>query len=330
MSKKRVISGMRPTGTMHLGNLEGALRNWVKLQNEGQYECFYFVADWHALTTDFEDTTMIEENTIEMVIDWLSAGLDPNKSIIFRQSLVKEVAELYLLLSMVTPVGWLERNPTYKEMIEELHLKAEQKVYGFLGYPVLQAADILIYKGNVVPVGEDQLAHLNLSKDIAERFNHLYGKVFELPEPKLTTTPRILGIDGRKMSKSYNNYISISASEDEIYKKVESMFTDPKRAKATDAGHPEGCVVYSCHEVYNTENARQIKDDCVNGRVGCVACKKDLAKHLCIALEPIRAKRKELEANPQWIKDILEEGSNKARRLAQETLIEVRKAMKMP
>jgi len=329
MSKKRVLSGMRPTGTMHLGNLEGALRNWVKLQDKGEYECLYFVADWHALTTDFEDTSMIEDNTIEMVIDWLSAGLDPNKSIIFRQSLVKEVSELHLLLSMITPVGWLERNPTYKEMIKELHLKPEQKVYGFLGYPVLQAADILVYKGNVVPVGEDQLSHLNLSKDIAERFNYLYGNIFELPEPKLTQSARIPGIDGKKMSKSCNNHIPISASEDEIYKNVESMFTDPTRAKATDVGHPEGCVVYALHEVYNLENAMQIRNDCVNGRVGCVDCKKDLAKHLCIALEPIRAKRKELDTNPQWIKEILEEGSNKARRLAQETLKEVRKAMKM-
>lgn len=328
MEKKRILSGMRPTGKLHLGNLHGALANWVELQNKG-YDCFYFVADWHALTSDYADTGAIRENSFDMVIDWLSVGLDPQKSTLFVQSAVKEHAELFLLFSMITPLPWLERNPTYKEMKTELADK-DLSTFGFLGYPVLQAADILMYKAFGVPVGVDQLPHIELTREIARRFNHLYREVFPIPEPLLAEVPKLLGVDGRKMSKSYDNAIYLSDRGNELKKKVESMFTDPQRMRKTDAGNPEICNVFTFHGIYSApEEVDQINRDCRVAAIGCVECKRRLYAKLSESLKPVHDKQDYYRSNPGEVKHIIEEGNKKARAIASATMTEVRDAVKI-
>ena len=326
VEKRRILSGMRPTGRLHLGNYHGALVNWLQLQE--QYECFFFVADWHALTTDYANPDFIKQNTYEMIIDWLSVGLNPEKCTIFVQSQVKEHAELYLLLGMITPLPWLERNPTYKEIQAELHQK-DLATYGFLGYPVLQAADIIIYRAHGVPVGKDQLPHVELTREIARRFNYLYKQsVFPIPEPLLTDTPLLPGLDNRKMSKSYDNCIYISESNEETRKKVSQMYTDPKRARRSDPGTPETCPVYAYHKLYNNpERIESIAVECKRAGIGCVECKKEMAEKLLEALGPIREKREYYEKNPKEVKRIMEEGTNRAREEAQKTMQVVRRAL---
>jgi len=317
---------MRPTGALHLGNYFGALENWVKLQDE--YECYFFVADWHALTTGYEDTSQIKNNINDLVIDWLSAGLDPEKCVIFLQSSIKEHAELHLLFSMTTPLSWLLRCPTYKDQINQLKDK-NITTYGFLGYPCLQAADILIYKAGFVPVGEDQLPHLELTREIARRFNYLFGEVFPEPQAILTKAKVLPGTDGRKMSKSYGNTIALSDSPDTIRKKVSSMITDPARIRKDDPGHPEVCTVFSFHKVFNENEVPEIEQHCRGGKIGCVQCKKNLADKMVEHLEPIYEKRQKIVENPSIVKEILADGNEKARKVAQKTLEEVRKAMKI-
>jgi len=325
--KKRILSGMRPTGPLHLGNLHGALANWVKMQE--QYDCFFFIADWHALTSDYEDTASISGYIHNMLIDWLSAGLSPEKSTLFIQSHIKEHAELFLILSMITPVPWLERNPTYKDQIVQLSNK-DLSTFGFLGYPVLQAADIIIYKAHGVPVGVDQVPHVEITREIARRFNYFYGNVFPEPESILTETPKILGIDRRKMSKSYNNAIYFSDSPDEIAASVSKMLTDPQRARKSDPGDPDVCNVYEFHKFYSdSKTVDRINEECRTAKIGCVECKKIMAQNLIKALEPMREKREYYEARPQLVDDIIREGCDKARRVARRTMAEVREAVKL-
>lgn len=328
ISMKGVIfSGMRPTGKLHLGNYFGALDNWIKLQDE--YQCFFGVVDWHALTTGFENTEMMEDNIIEMVIDWLSAGIDPEKSTLLIQSHVPEHAELHLLLSMITPLSWLERNPVVKEQVRDLDLK-ENMGYGLLGYPVLMAADILIYKASVVPVGEDQSPHIELTREIGRRFNSLYHNVFTIPEIKLSPTPKILGTDGRKMSKSLKNNINISDSPEIIKTKVMSMITDPEKIRLSDKGHPEICVVFDYHRIFNNKKELpEIEQKCRNAQLGCVACKNCLAEILSKSLQSFREKRRYYENNKQLVWDVINKGSLEARKVTQITLAEVKKAMKI-
>jgi tryptophanyl-tRNA synthetase len=325
--KKRILSGMRPTGPLHLGNLHGALANWVKMQE--QYDCFFFIADWHALTSDYEDTGSISGYIHNMLIDWLSAGLSPEKSTLFIQSHIKEHAELFLILSMITPVPWLERNPTYKDQIVQLSNK-DLSTFGFLGYPVLQAADIIIYKAHGVPVGVDQVPHVEITREIARRFNYFYGNVFPEPESILTETPKILGIDRRKMSKSYNNAIYFSDSPDEIAASVSRMLTDPQRARKSDPGDPDVCNVYEFHKFYSdTKTVDRINQECRTAKIGCVECKKIMAQNLIKALEPMREKREYYEARPQLVDDIIKDGCAKARRVARRTMAEVRAAINL-
>ncbi|MBW1753944.1 MAG: tryptophan--tRNA ligase [Deltaproteobacteria bacterium] len=325
--KKRILSGMRPTGPLHIGNLHGALANWVEMQQE--YDCFYFIADWHALTSDYENPDSISGYIREMTIDWLSTGLSPDKSTLFVQSHVKEHAELYLILSMITPVPWLERNPTYKDQIVQLSSR-DLSTFGFLGYPVLQAADIIMYKAYGVPVGVDQVPHVEITREIARRFNYFYGKVFPEPEAILTETPKILGIDGRKMSKSYDNAIYLSESSDEIAAKAAQMFTDPQRARRSDPGNPEVCNVFEFHKLYSDkETVDKIDHECRRAQIGCVECKQIMADSLIKALEPIREKREYYLARPQLVEDIINEGGNKARNVARQTMTEVRAALKL-
>ena len=321
-----IFSGMRPTGKLHLGNYLGALENWVKLQNE--YHCFFGVVDYHALTTGFNNTGALKENIREMLIDWLSAGIDPQKSNILIQSYVPEHAELHLLFSMITPLPWLERNPVLKEQVRDLDLK-ENIGYGLLGYPVLMASDILIYKSNAVPVGEDQVHHVELAREIARRFNGLYEEIFPLPQVKLTEIPRVPGIDGKRMSKSLGNTIYISDSSDNIKTKVMSMVTDPEKIKLKDPGHPEICSVFSYHQIFNKDQTSEIESDCKNGQLGCVRCKKILGEALKNKFESFREKRIKYEKNPKLIEDIVAEGSKKARIVAKETLLQAKEAMKM-
>ncbi|MFQ5777158.1 MAG: tryptophan--tRNA ligase [Terriglobia bacterium] len=323
-AKKRVLSGMRPTGKLHLGHLVGALENWVKLQE--QYQCYFFVADWHALTTDYADTRELTDNAIQMVIDWLAAGLDPQKATFFLQSRVPEHAELHLLFSMVTPLGWLERVPSYKEQREQIRDK-DLGTYGFLGYPVLQAADILIYRAHYVPVGEDQAAHVELTREIARRFNSFYGKV--LPEPKvlLTPTSKLPGLDGRKMSKSYSNVIELGDPPEAIRQKVSTMLTDPQRVYRTDPGRPEICPVFGYHRRYSTPDViAQVDRECRTAQIGCVDCKHLMVDHLLPVLEPIHERRRAYEQDPQAVWNILVTGSKKAQRAARATLRRVRQA----
>lgn len=327
MAKKRVLSGMQPSGLMHLGNLMGALDNWRKLQD--QYECYYFIADWHALTTNYADTSQIRRYVREMVIDWLAAGLDPEKSVIFRQSLVPEHAVLHVLLSMSTPLPWLERVPTYKEKIEQVRDK-DLHTYGFLGYPVLQAADILIYKANFVPVGIDQLPHLELTREICRRFNTFYGEVFPEPQPLMTEYPRLPGTDGRKMSKSYNNTINLSGTPEEITKKIMHMVTDPARIRRQDPGNPDVCPVFALDRIFTPKSWQDYIDvECRRAGVGCVDDKKELLKHLLAYLKPIQERRRELSARPEKVNEIIQEGSKRARKVAQQVLAEVNEAMKL-
>ncbi len=387
----RVLSGMRPTGKLHLGHYFGVIKNWVKLQEE--HETFYMVADWHALTTGYKRVEEIPQNIEDMLIDWLTLGIDPKKSVVFQQSKVKEHAELFLIFSMITPKSWLEWNPTYKdtkynllriadlslmfkggirdhvktlvaklpykvedldaleellldtisdalitalfegyldkEMFKELNVSKrdfyDTDTYGFLGYPVLQAVDILIYKAQAVPVGEDQLPHIELSREIARRFNHLYGETFPEPQAILTETPRLPGTDGRKMSKSYNNAIYFADSEEEVKKKVMSFYTDPQKLRRGDPGRPEICPVFFYHKIFSpSERTQEIERECKSGRLGCVDCKKIMLEGLETFLKPIREKREQVAKDRELLIHILEEGSEKARQIAKETMEEVR------
>jgi len=325
--KKRILSGMRPTGPLHLGNLHGALSNWIELQE--QYDCFFFIADWHALTSDYEDTSSIAANVRNMMIDWLSVGLSPEKCTMFVQSHIKEHAELFLILSMITPVPWLSRNPTYKDQIVQLSNK-DLSTFGFLGYPVLQAADIIIYKAFGVPVGMDQVPHVEITREIARRFNYLYGKVFPEPEAILTKTPKILGLDRRKMSKSYDNAIYLFEKPDDISSKVSKMITDPQRARKNDPGNPEVCNVFEFHKLYSDKTTvNTVNKECRTAGIGCVECKKMMAKNLIKALEPIRGKREYYEGKPELLDEIIMEGNSKARKIAQQTMEEVRSVVKV-
>jgi len=324
MTKKRILSGMRPTGKLHLGHLVGALDNWVKLQQE--CECFFMVADWHALMSEYSRPSDIQINILDNVADWISCGINSKKSTIFIQSEVKEHLELYMILSCLVPLGWLERCPTYKEQLKELD-KKDINTYGFLGYPVLQAADILLYKADGVPVGEDQLPHLELTREIGRRFNHLYKDVFKDPQAILTQVPRLFGLDGRKMSKSYGNTLNLSDTEKSIREKVGMMFTDPKRIKFTDPGHPKECNVYSYYNVFSSSITDEVFNWCTNSTVGCTECKKRLADILLKKLFPIQEKREELLKEKSTIKKILKEGAEKASEVASSTLGEVKKAM---
>lgn len=329
MTKKRILSGMRPTGVLHLGNLHGALKNWIDLQNSGDYECYYFVADWHALTSEYNNTDMIRENIINMVIDWLSVGLDPLKSTLFIQSSIKEHAELFLILSMITPLPWLERNPTYKEMKEELSEK-DLSTFGFLGYPVLQAADIIMYKAYGVPVGVDQLPHVELTREIARRFNFLYREIFPIPEPLLTDVPKMLGIDGRKMSKSYNNSIYISDRGNDLRAKIESMFTDPQRMRKKDPGRPELCNVYAFHNIYSpAEDVKEIFVECKRAGIGCTDCKKSLADQIIKGMQQIHERQDYFRGHIDEVRNIIEDGNVRATRIAHATMDEVREAVKI-
>lgn len=337
-SAKRILSGCRPTGRLHLGHLLGALRNWIRLQDEAR--CFFFVADWHALTTGYQETSGIRSATAEMVLDWLAAGLDPEKAVIFQQSAVKEHAELFLLLAMTVPTPWLLRNPTIKEQAKELGLvetEADDETaltqinYGLLGYPVLQAADILLYKADGVPVGVDQVPHLEITREIARRFNRIYGEVFPEPEALLTEAPKILGTDGRKMSKSYNNAVYLSDSPQEIDAKLTRMMTDPRRVRRTDPGEPNDCPAFtSLHRIYCTpDEIEYVMQGCRTAGIGCVECKRVMIKHVIADVEPIRARRAELEKQPDTVADVLATGNRRAREIASATMAEVREAMKL-
>lgn len=323
--KKRVLSGMRPTGKLHLGHLAGALKNWVELQ--ARYECFYMVADYHAFMSEYENPTDIKENIIECVVDWIACGIDPNKSVIFVQSHVPEHLELGMILSTITPLSWLERCPTYKEQLREIKGR-DLATYAFLGYPVLQAADILVYKANAVPVGEDQLPHLELTREIVRRFQHLYkARVFPEPDAILTESPRLLGIDNRKMSKSYGNTIALSDSTDVIRKKVMAMVTDPARIRKEDTGHPEVCNVYSYYKVFFSDFSETVAKECKTAKIGCVEDKTRLAEYIIEMLRPIQKRRKKLLKDKKHLEAILAKGAKQAKTVAQQTLREVKKAV---
>ena len=325
--KKRLLSGMRPTGPLHLGNYHGALANWVRLQDP--YDCFFFVADWHALTSDYEKPDFIRGYTTEILLDWLSAGLTPEKSTLFIQSRVKEHAELFLILSMITPVPWLERNPTYKDQIDQLNHK-DLSTFGFLGYPVLQAADIIMYKPYGVPVGVDQAPHVEITREIARRFNYFYGPVFPEPEVILTETPKLLGTDRRKMSKSYGNAIFLSDPPETVAAKVGAMITDPQRMRKSDPGNPDVCNVYDFHKLYSPpEVTAEVNRRCRTADIGCVECKKLMAGHLNAFLDPIRERRRFYLERPGLVEEIITAGSDKARQTARRTLEEVRAAVKL-
>jgi len=327
MNKKIVLSGSRPTGNIHLGNYFGALENWVRLQDE--YDCHFFIADWHALTTGYDDTVQLRENTIGLMADFLSCGLDPDKSTLFLQSEVTVHAELFLLLGMNTPLSWLERCPTYKDMMANMGDK-DIATYGFLGYPTLQAADILIYKADFVPVGEDQIPHLEITRELARRFNYIYGKeVFPEPQPLLTKSKVLPGTDGRKMSKSYNNTIALADSPDDVKKKVMNMITDPARIRKDDPGHPEICTVFAFHKVFNESSVPDIEQQCKGGCIGCVACKKLLQEKIECFHTPIYDRRQSLLSNKSHLIEIIHEGSAKARIKAEATMAEVREAVRI-
>jgi tryptophanyl-tRNA synthetase len=346
----RVLSGMRPTGKLHLGHYVGALENWIRLQSD--YECFFFVADWHALTTDYADTSNVKQNTLEMALDWLACGLDPEKATLFIQSHVMEHAELHLLLSLITPLGWLERVPTYKEQRENIKDK-DLSTYGFLGYPLLQSADILIYQADYVPVGEDQVPHVELTREVARRFNQFYclprpKRVFGLkpgdskgqlvsyettevlpePQPLLTPAARLPGTDGRKMSKSYGNALLLTDPEPVIRQKLKTMVTDPARMRRTDAGNPDICPVGDLHKIFSDrETIDKVWPGCKTAGIGCIECKKWAADGVWKVIEPIQERRRKFEANPRLAWDILESGSANARKIAASTMNEVREAM---
>lgn len=324
--KKRILSGMRPTGKLHLGHLVGALSNWVKLQDD--YECFYMAADWHALMSEYEDPAHMRENVFEMVRDFVASGIDPERSVIFAQSHVPEHLELFMIFSDITPLPWVERVPTYKEQLREVKGR-DLATYGFLGYPVLQAADIAVYKANAVPVGVDQVPHLELTREIVRRFNSLYKKeLFPEPEPILTNVPKLLGLDNRKMSKSYDNYIALSDEPQVIEKKISKMITDPKRVRLTDKGHPSICNVFSYFSTFTSQdNGNRVREWCELARVGCVQCKRELAKAVIDHLEPIRRKRAALSDSD--IEQILASGARRARKVAKDTIAEVKRLVNL-
>jgi len=325
MNKERVLSGMQSSGKVHIGNLIGALSNWVKLQDK--YDCYYFVADWHSLTTGYAEPSSIKESTKDLLVNFLAAGLDPEKCTIFIQSRILEHAELHLLLSMITPLGWLERVPTYKEKQQELK-ERDLSNYGFLGYPLLQTADIIIYRAKYVPVGIDQVPHLEISREIARRFNYLYREIFPEPEALLTEFPKVPGIDGRKMSKSYDNAIYLSDSPKEVEQKIRTMVTDPARVKRTDIGDPELSPVYQLHKIFSSkEEQEEVAKGCRTAGIGCIDCKKILIRNLFKVMEPIWTKRNELINNPDLLLDIVNKGTEKARRVSEETMHLVREAM---
>ena len=322
--KKVILSGMRPTGKLHLGHLVGALENWVALQ--GEYQNYHLIADYHALTTD-PRTSAVYQNSLDMLVDWLSAGLDPKQSPMFRQSQIKEHAELHLIFSMLVTTARLERNPTLKEQVRDLEM--ETVAYGHLGYPVLQAADILLYKGDVVPVGEDQLPHIEITREIARRFNNLYKPVFPEPEGKITKFARLPGLDGKRMSKSVGNTILLSDSPDEISKKMRTAVTDPQKLRKGDKGRPDVCLVFAYHNKFNPEEVPEIRAGCESGALGCLDCKMNCAKHIVDALAPNRDKRAYYEQHPDEVQHILAEGEKRAQSVAQQTMAEVHDAMGM-
>jgi tryptophanyl-tRNA synthetase len=327
MNKKKIIlSGNRPTGRLHLGNYTGALENWVKLQAD--YECYFMVADWHVLTTDYEHTAEISGNTREMIIDWISGGLDPSRSTLFVQSHIKEHAELFLIFSMLISKARLERNPTLKEQVRDLSLDANIS-YGHLGYPVLQASDILIYRAHLVPVGEDQLPHIEITREIARKFNREYGEVFPVPEGKLTKFSRFPGLDGKRMSKSLGNTIELADSPDVIRRKILTAFTDPSRKRRSDPGHPDICLIFTYWKKFAPAEVEEIRDACSNAKIGCVECKKRVAEAIIDYLAPLHEKRKKLEADPKKIEEIIRAGDEKARARALETMAAVREKMKI-
>lgn len=316
---------MRPTGRLHLGHLLGALDNWVKFQDT--YDCFFMVADWHALMSEYENPDKMQEYVIDNCIDWLACGISPEKTTIFIQSHVKEHLELFMVFSLLTPLGWLERCPTYKEQLREV-TNRDLSTYGFLGYPVLQAADIVLYKANVVPVGEDQLPHLELTREIVRRANSLYKKgIFPEPEALLTKQARLPGLDGRKMSKSYNNFIALSEAPEDIRKKIQGMFTDPARVKRNDPGHPDKCNVHSYYAVFAPLEKAEIDQACRNAQIGCTDCKKQLAEILIAFLAPIQERRRQFSDNQKWVKEILNAGEVKARAVAQTTIGEIKELL---
>lgn len=322
MQNKRIVSGMRPTGPLHLGHYFGVLKNWIELQKD--YECFFFVADWHALTSEYAEPRKIKGFVPELVKDWVAGGLDPARSTLFLQSELKEHAEMTLIMSMLTPLGWLERNPTYKEIKQELVAK-DLNTYGFLGYPVLMATDILMYKPQFVPVGQDQLPHLELTREIARRFNYLYGDFFPEPDAKLTESAKLPGLDGRKMSKSYQNCIYMSESMDTIVPKVKGMLTDTNRKRKNDPGDPDVCNMYPYHKLLTDgETRREIRENCTRAKWGCFDCKKILLTNLEKFLEPILKKRRELDNNPDMVWDILRQGNAAAREKAEKNMRKVR------
>ncbi len=326
--RPRILSGMRPTGKLHLGNLVGALQNWVELQEE--YESFHFVADWHMLTTDYADPSAVRENTWEIVADWLAAGLDPKKATLFVQSHLPEHAELHLLFSMITPLGWLERVPTYKEQLENI-TDRDIHTYGFLGYPLLQAADILMYKADFVPVGEDQVPHVELTREVARRFNQFYGQVFPEPQAILTPSPRLPGTDGRKMSKSFNNAVFLTDEPDVVSKKLATMITDPARKRRSDPGNPDVCPVFDLHKIFSQqETIDRVNRECRTAEIGCLDCKKLVAGRVNDTLAPIQERRQPYEKDQNLVWDVLEEGTCRARKVAQETMADVRAAIKLP
>ncbi len=326
-SKKIILSGNRPTGRLHLGNYTGALENWVALQKE--YRCYFMVADWHVLTTDYEHTAAIAENTREMVLDWISAGLDPEASTIFVQSHVKEHAELYLLLAMLISTARLERNPTLKEQVRDLKIDENEEgmSYGHLGYPVLQAADIMIYRAHVVPVGEDQLPHIEITREIARKFNRLYGEVFPVPDGKLTKFARFPGLDGKRMSKSLGNTIELADSPETIQTKIKTAFTDPQRLRRSDPGRPEVCLIFTYWQKFKPESADEIYEGCTTAKLGCVECKSRVGQAIADYLAPLREKRKALEVTPRAVDDVIAAGDAKARAAAVATMNEVRERM---
>lgn len=323
--KKIVLSGMRPTGALHLGNLAGALRNWLILQDT--YKCFYTIVTWHALSSEYQNSQVIKEYTFDVAVDWLSIGLDPEKSVLFIQSEVKEHAELHLLLSMITPLPWLERVPTFKEMQREMEDK-DINTYGFLGYPVLQAADILIYKAEIVPVGEDQTSHLELAREITRRFNRLFGEVFPEPQTLLTEVPRLAGTDGRKMSKSFGNAIYLKDRAEVIREKISTMMTDTKRKRRSDPGETADCPVFTLHSAFvEKEKREELARECRRAGIGCLECKAVVIESLIRLLTPYWEKRSKFESNPGLVWEIFEEGNNQARKVAQKTMEEVRAAV---
>jgi len=322
----KIVSGMRPTGKLHLGHYHGVLRNWLKLQNE--HECYFFVADWHGLTTEYPQPEFVRQSSRDVLLDWLSVGLDPQKAVIFVQSDVKEHAELHLLLSMITPLGWLERVPSYKEMQQELSNK-DLSTYGFLGYPLLQTSDVALYDGEKVPVGQDQVPHIELSREVVRRFNYLYGNTLVEPQPLLTEAPKLLGMDRRKMSKSYDNGLYLTDTPEAIEKKVKLAITDPARLRRDDPGNPDVCLIYDYHKLHSSPaEVEKVNAACRNATLGCVEDKKNMAAAINAFLDPIRKRRAELEKDSANIDELLKTGTEKAREKAAATLARVRKAMK--